>query len=152
MERRLRAAVAALAVGFGCLAAPPPAAAQGADAALDARLRSIETAFRRGDASGVRSSSAATGKVRVDLRELTNGPGSYGPRQLEVVFTKIFEGQATREFGFRREDVRVAGPGTAFARGRWVRSAGDRESTDTLTFTLREESGQWRIHEIRTSR
>jgi hypothetical protein len=144
--------MATLAVAVGCLAGPLGAAAQEADAALSERLRSIETAFRRGDASALRSSSAATGKVRVDLRELTNGPGSYGPRQLEVVFTKIFEGQQTRAFSFRKEDVTVAAPGTAFARGQWVRGAGARESKDTLTFTLRDESGQWRIHEIRTSR
>jgi hypothetical protein len=152
MERTRLAAAAALVLALSCLGVSRPVAAEDADAALAARLRRIETAFREGDASGIRLSSATTGKVRIDLRDLTNGAGSYGPGQLEVVFTRIFAGQQTREFGFRKEDVTVSVPGTAFARGRWVRRDGTRESTETLTFTLREESGQWRIHEIRTSR
>lgn len=145
--RAVRAALWALA-----LSCAGPAGAEALDPALGARLRHIESAFREGDAGAVRAASASGGKVRVDLRDLTSGPGSYGPGQLEVVLSRIFQAHQTREFGFRDEDVRVSGPGTAFARGRWVRRAGNRETSETLTFTLREESGQWRIHEIRTSR
>jgi hypothetical protein len=131
---------------------PRPVGAADIDQALEARLRRIEAAFRDGDAAGVRLSSAPSGKVRVDLRDLTSGPGSYGPGQLEVVFDHVFQGQQTREFTFRKEDVTVSVPGTAFARVRWVRREGGRDTSESLTFTLREESGQWRIHEIRTSR
>jgi hypothetical protein len=82
------------------------------------------------------------------------GPGSYGPSQLEVIFGRIFDENRTRQFSFKDEDVAVSGPGIAFARGRWVRKTGrgGTETTDTVTFTLRQESGDWRIHEIRSSR
>ena len=48
----------------------------------------------------------------------------------------------------------VTTPGVAFARARWLRKAsgGGSDVTDTVTFTLRQESGDWRIHEIRSSR
>jgi hypothetical protein len=143
----------ASAVLLGCAGSAPASAAPAVDAGLSARLRRVETAFRTGSASTLRSGLTA-GKVRVDLRELTDGAGTYGAGQLEVIFTRIFDDNRTREFTFRDEDVTVSGPGTAFARARWVRRArpGGAEATDTLTFTLREEGGDWRIHEIRSSR
>jgi hypothetical protein len=122
-------------------------------AGLEPRLRRVEGAFRTGNASSLRSSLAGD-KVRVDLRELTSGAESYGSGQLEVIFARIYEDHRTREFSFRDEDVTVSVPGTAFARARWVRRprAGGPEVTDTLTFTFREDDGDWRIHEIRSSR
>lgn len=134
-------------------AAPWAAGAPALDAELSSRLRRVESAFRSGSASSLRSALAG-GKLRVDLRELTGGAGSYGAGQLEVIFARIFDENRTREFAFRDEDVTVSAPGTAFARARWVRRprTGGSEATDTLTFTLREEGGDWRIHEIRSSR
>ena len=84
--------------------------------------------------------------MRVDLKDVMEGPGSYGPSQLEVIFGRIFDENRTRQFSFRDEDVTVTGPGVAFARGRWLRKAsgGGSETTDTVTFTLRQESGDWR--------
>ena len=135
------------------------AAATGARAAplepaLSARLRRIETAFRSGDAGSLRPAFTANSKVRVDLKDVMEGPGSYGPSQLEVIFGRIFDENRTRQFSFKDEDVAVSAPGIAFARGRWVRKTGrgGTETTDTVTFTLRQESGDWRIHEIRSSR
>jgi len=135
------------------------AAAAGAQAAtlepaLNARLRRIETAFRSGDAGSLRPAFTANTKVRVDLKDVLEGPGSYGPSQLEVIFGRIFDENRTRQFSFKDEDVAVSSPGIAFARGRWVRKTGrgGTETTDTVTFTLRQESGDWRIHEIRSSR
>jgi len=146
-------AAAALAAAAG-LHYSPPVLADGVDPQLSSRLRSIESAFRGGDAGALRPCFASSGKVRVDLRGLTDGPASYGPGQLQVVFEQIFDGNRTREFAFRKPDVTVPSPGTAFAKGRWVRRAktGGKESVDTLTFTLREENQDWRIHEILTSR
>lgn len=124
------------------------------DPALSTRLRRIEGAFRGGDAASLRPIFTTSGKVRVDLKDVMEGPGSYGSSQLEVIFDRIFDENRTREFTFRDDDVTVSTPGTAFARGRWVRKArpGGTDATDTLTFTLRQESGDWRIHEIRSSR
>jgi len=121
---------------------------------LSARLRRIETAFRSGDAGSLRPAFTANTKVRVDLKDVMEGPGSYGPSQLEVIFGRIFDENRTRQFSFKDEDITVSGPGIAFARGRWVRRSGrgGAEATDTVTFTLRQESGDWRIHEIRSSR
>jgi hypothetical protein len=121
---------------------------------LSTRLRRIETAFRSGDAGSLRPAFTANTKVRVDLKDVMDGPGSYGPSQLEVIFGRIFDENRTRQFSFKDEEVTVSGPGIAFARGRWVRKAGrgGTETTDTVTFTLRQESGDWRIHEIRSSR
>jgi hypothetical protein len=135
-----------------CAAAPLRAAT--VEPALSARLRRIETAFRGGDAGSLRPAFTANTKVRVDLKDVMEGPGSYGPSQLEVIFGRIFDENRTRQFSFRDEDVTVSGPGIAFARGRWVRRSGrgGAEATDTVTFTLRQESGDWRIHEIRSSR
>jgi Domain of unknown function (DUF4440) len=136
------------------LRASAPAHAEGVDPQLSSRLQRIESAFRGGDAGALRPCFAASGKVRVDLKDLTDGPASYGPGQLQVVFEQIFDGNRTREFAFRKQDVTVPSPGTAFAKGRWVRRtrAGGQETVDTLTFTLREENQDWRIHEILTSR
>lgn len=136
------------------LRASPPAHAEDVDPQLSSRLQRIESAFRGGDAGALRPCFAASGKVRVDLKDLTDGPASYGPGQLQVVFEQIFDGNRTREFAFRKQDVTVPSPGTAFAKGRWVRRtrAGGQETVDTLTFTLREENRDWRIHEILTSR
>src|SRR4029079_3496870 len=55
-----------------------------------------------------------------------------------------------RQFSFKDEGVAASGPGIAFARGRWVRKTGHggTETTDTVTFTLRQESGDWRIHYV----
>jgi hypothetical protein len=146
-------AAAALAAAAG-LNDSPLLRAEGPDPQLSSRLQRIETAFRGGDAGALRSCVASSGKVRVDLRDLTEGPASYGPGQLQVVFEQIFDDNRTREFEFRKQDVKVPSAGTAFAKGRWVRRArtGGHETVDTLTFTLREENRDWRIHEILTSR
>jgi hypothetical protein len=150
---RQGSAAAVLAAAAG-LCYSPLLHADGTDPQLSSRLQRIESAFRDGDAGALRPCFAASGKVRVDLRDLTDGPASYGPGQLQVVFEQIFEGTRTREFAFRKQDVTVTSPGTAFAKGRWVRRArtGGQETVDTLTFTLREENRDWRIHEILTSR
>lgn len=123
------------------------------DPALATRLRRIEGAFRNGDAASLRPAFTPSAKVRVDLKTVMDGPGSYGPGQLEVIFGRIFDENHTREFSFRDEDVAVSAPGIAFARGKWVRKARPgADATDTVTFTLRQERGDWRIHEIRSSR
>lgn len=142
------ALAAALLLPLCALAAAP------VEPPLASRLRRIEGAFRNGDAGSLRPAFTASAKVRVDLKDVMEGPGSYGPSQLEVIFGRIFDENRTREFSFRDEDVTVSTPGVAFARGKWVRkvrpAGGD--ITDTVTFTLRQESGDWRIHEIRSSR
>lgn len=120
---------------------------------LWSRLQRIESAFRQGDATSLRLSLSSAGKVRIDLKDLTDGPASYAPGQLQVIFDQIFEDYHTRDFAFRKQDVTVSSSGTAFARGRWVRRTRDaQEAVDTLTFTLREEGGDWRVHEILSSR
>ena len=148
--RARRTWVAALLVSASASAASPATL----EPALSARLRRIETAFRSGDAGSLRPAFTANTKVRVDLKDVMEGPGSYGPSQLEVIFGRIFDENRTRQFSFKDEDVAVSAPGIAFARGRWVRKTGrgGTETTDTVTFTLRQESGDWRIHEIRSSR
>lgn len=149
-----RRGIAAAALAAAGLAPSPALPAGELDPQLSSRLQTIEGAFRNGDAGALRPCFASTGKVRVDLRSLTDGPASYGPGQLQVVFEHIFDDHRTREFAFRKQDVTVPSSGTAFAKGRWVRRAraGGPETVDTLTFTLREERQDWRIHEILTSR
>jgi hypothetical protein len=149
MGVRQAAAVRAAAAFLACASA----AQAGVEPALATRLRSIESAFKKGSAGALRPGFTGDGKVRVDLKSVMDGPGSYGPGQLEVIFDRIFDENRTREFAFRDEDVTVSS-GIAFARGKWVRKArpGGTEATDTLTFTLRQEGGDWRIHEIRSSR
>jgi hypothetical protein len=128
--------------------------AQPPDSDLWSRLHTIEGAFRGGDAQSLRSAFPASGKVRVDLRELTEGPSAYAAGQLQVIFGRIFERHPTRDFAFGRDEVTTSASGMAFARGRWVRRGPQpgRDVIDTLTFTLREERGDWRILEIRSSR
>jgi hypothetical protein len=93
-------------------------------------------------------------KVRVDLRDLTDGQRSYGPGQFEVVLGQVFKAYQASELTFRPEDVKVSSPGTAFARGRWSRRSqpGAAAAVEYVTFTLREQAGDWRIHEILCSR
>ncbi len=145
----------ALAVAL-LLAAPAVGGADvdGPDQGLEVRLRRIESAFREGSAVSLRPSFSSSAKVRVDLRDLPDGQGSYGAGQLQVIFDRLFEQFRTQDFAFGTDDVRMPTHGTAFARGRWVRVGQPRgpETVDTLTFTLREESGDWRILEIRSSR
>jgi len=144
----------ALALLTAGAAAARPLHAQEAETPLSSRLASIEAAFRGGDAGALRASFALNCKMRVDLKGLTDGPAAYGPGQLQVVFEHVFSENDTREFAFRPQDVTVSPPGTAFAKGRWVRRTrpGGQETGDALTFTLREENHDWRIHEIVTSR
>jgi hypothetical protein len=124
------------------------------DEGLTARIRRVEAAFRRGDATELRASFAAAGKVRVELRDLTEGQSWYASGQLQVLFARIFEDYSTRELAFAAEDVSEPTPGTAFARARWVRRArrGGPEITETLVLTFRREKDEWRILEIRSSR
>jgi SnoaL-like domain len=124
------------------------------DEALTSRLQHIENAFRNGDASALRASFVASGKVRAELKGFTNGQTWYGPGQLQVIFGQLFEEFQTREFAFRKSDVTLSSPGTAFARSRWVRRGrrGGPEVADTLTLTLHAETNDWRILEIRSSR
>jgi hypothetical protein len=146
----LCAVTAALAVlvGPGRAAAAPGSTQE--DEALWSRLRRIEDAFRAGDAGALRASFPKTAKLRVDLPDVPGCPASYGPGQLQVVFAQIFADAPTRDFTFPPDQVTRPAAGTAFARARWARGAkGDRDApSDMLTFTLREEDGGWRIHEI----
>jgi len=151
----LRAVALAVALVAALLAASLAEPAPGdEDAALRSRLRRIEGAFREGSAGSLRRSLSESGKVRVDLKDLTDEPASYGCGQLQVVFARIFDENQTREFAFPKDDVTVSAPGTAFARARWSRRSrpSGQDSVDNLTFTLRRESGDWRINEIRSSR
>jgi len=129
------------------------AAASGAED-LPGRLRQVERAFRDGDATTLRLSIVTDGKVRVGLRDMTDGQGWYSPGQLQVLFARVFAEHVTREIAFGPEGVVEPTPGTAFARGRWVRRArgGGPEVVDTVVLTLREQGGDWRVIEIRTAR
>lgn len=155
-DRAKAAGRAAIAV-WACaalLAAPAGASAGQVEPLLWSRLQRIETAFRGGDAQALRALLPADAKVRVDLRSLTDGPRSYGPGQLEVVFQQIFAATETVELTFQKDDVKTPAAGTAFARARWARRQ-DRASPPTVesvTFTLRELAGDWRIYEILCSR
>jgi hypothetical protein len=130
--------------------APFPARAAGQEDALWSRLRRIESAFRSGDAASLRSSFPASTRLRVDLPEVPGGPASYAPGQLQVIFARLFTDAPTREFAFDREAVTRPSAGTAFARGRWLRGPSGVPSDEAraVTFTLREDGGDWRIHEI----
>lgn len=146
----------------GVLAAAILCATAGARAAsarpiepgLRARLDRIEKAFRDERAGALRQSFSDEAKLRVHIRDLPAAQGSYGPRQLEVIFGDIFSAYRTTDFRFGRDEVTVSSPNTAFARGRWRRRSrrGGEETLDTLTFTLRRRGQDWRILEIRSSR
>jgi hypothetical protein len=120
---------------------------------LNGRLRRVERAFRAADSMGLRSSFPSAGKVRVDLKQLSDGQNWYASGQLQFFFRRIFDAYTTSELRFREEDVAQPTPGMAFARGRWVRRPrrGGAEITETLVLTLREEEGDWRILEMLTS-
>jgi hypothetical protein len=120
---------------------------------LNGRLRRVEQAFRAADSMGLRSSFPSAGKVRVDLKHLSDGQNWYASGQLQVFFRRIFDAYRTSDLRFREEDVAQPAPGMAFARGRWVRRPrrGGPEITETLVLTLREEEGDWRILEMLTS-
>ena len=150
---RAVALVAALFLAVLLTSIAEPAPGDEPSPALRTRLTRIEGAFRDGSAGSLRQSFSETGKVRVDLKDLTDEPASYGCGQLQVVFGRIFDENQTREFSFPKDDVTVSASGTAFARARWSRRnrPGGQESVDNLTFTLRQESGDWRINEIRSS-
>jgi hypothetical protein len=130
------------------------ATAHEVEPSLWSRLQRIESAFRSGDAHALGALLPGEAKVRVDLRGLTDGPRSYGPGQLEVVFRQIFAAQDTADLAFRPEEVKVAAAGTAFARARWTRATAPGAAPAVLfvTFTLRAQDGDWRIHEILCSR
>ncbi len=121
--------------------------------ALWTRLRQLEDAFRRGDATTLRAACTPGAKIRVEMRDFPSGQGSFGASQLEVIFRQIFKSQTTRGLAFSRNGVKLSRPSTAFARGSWVhRPAGGIETTQALTFTLRAEGDDWRIQEIRSAR
>jgi hypothetical protein len=156
-DRIKATARAALLGGIGAVlvaASAGVASAGPVEPLLWSRLQRIESAFRNGDAPALRALVPGEAKVRVDLRALTDGPRSYGPGQLEVVFEQIFAASDSAELTFALEDVKVPSAGTAFARGRWTRRKGGSTppTVEWVTFTLREQGGDWRIHEILGSR
>ena len=129
-------------------AAAAPSRTMSRQEALAARLRHIESAFRQDDAAALRDSFTARGKLRLDLPQVPGCPASYGAGQLQVIFGQLFAAARTRAFAFvEGESDGAAGAETAFARATWAR-AGTAEPGQSLTFTLREEDGDWRIHEI----
>jgi hypothetical protein len=136
--------------------ARPALPASDLEPALCSRLERIESAFRAGDADALAPSLSSVVRVRVDLKDLPDGPTSYGTGQLQVILMQLFRKQRTREFSFRKldgkQDLVVSTPETAFARARWVRRNGSLDTTETLNFTLRQEGGDWRIYEILSSR
>jgi hypothetical protein len=139
---------------FGAMAlVPAPCVAHAAAPdALCARLKQIETAFRQGNAVSLRSTFASSGKVRLDLQELTTGPVSYAPGQAQVILSRLFEGRRTRDFGFQKGDLASDRSGTAFARATWSWQTRTRqEGCLSLTFILGEEGGDWRVREILAS-
>jgi hypothetical protein len=153
-RRRARRALARL----GCLALAlslsPWAGAEEVEPSLWSRLRRIEGALRGGDADALRASLAREGKVRLEVEGFTSGACSYGPGQLEVLLRRLLAEQPTRAFSVSREDVTVSGSGTAFARARWTRrdTATGALVDQAVTLTLREEAGDWRVHELLASR
>jgi len=130
----------------GAAAAP----ASSRQEALAARLHRIESAFRDDDAGALRASFTARGKLRLDLPEVPGCPASYGAGQLQVIFGQLFADARTRSFAFA-DDGGGNPEDTVFARARWAR-AGPGAPSQALTFTLREEDGDWRIHEIVAAR
>ena len=148
-----RAARAAFLFAVLVLGSTVRAPAEPVEPSLWSRLQRIEAAFRAGDAQALRALLPAEAKVRVDLPGLTDGPRSYGPGQLEVVFQQVFAATTDRELTFRPDDVKVPSARTAFARARWARKTGaSGAAPEFVTFTLRETGGDWRIHEILGSR
>jgi hypothetical protein len=147
------AVVGALVLAVLVLGSTAPSPAEPVEPSLWSRLQRIEAAFRAGDSGALRALLPAEAKVRVDLPGFTDGPRSYGPGQLEVIFQQVFAASTDRELTFRSDDVKAPGAGTAFARARWTRKAASgAAATDFVTFTLRENGGGWRIHEILGSR
>jgi len=132
-----------------CLPSRPAAAsaapAAGAEA-LASRLQRIEAAFRGGDAGALRASFTTRGKLRLDVPQVPGCPASYGAGQLQVIFGQLFAAARTRSFAFEQEDA-PSSDDTAFARALWRRDD-PHDGGQALTFTLREEDGDWRIHEI----
>jgi hypothetical protein len=150
----LRGAALALLVWLGPAATVRSHAPEAGEAALWARLRRLETAFRQGDATALRHASPGSGKVRLDLPPWTEGLAAYGPGQLQGVFGQVFAQRRTQAFSFPREQVDFSAEGTAFARGRWVWRPphGDSQTSETLVFLLRAEGADWRVQEIRRAR
>jgi hypothetical protein len=136
--------------------ARPALPANDLEPALCSRLQRIESAFRSGDAEALGPSLSSAVRVRVEMKDLADGAASYGTGQLQVIFTQLFQKQRTREFSFKKTDGKqdfvLSTPETAFARARWIRRSDSQETTETLNFTLRQEGGDWRIHEILSSR
>jgi hypothetical protein len=152
--KRVLAALRLLAPALLLSGSAALAPAEPVEPALWSRLQRIEAAFRTGDAQVLRPVLPVEAKVRVDLPGMTDGPRSYGPGQLEVVFQQVFAANPDRGLTFRPEDVKVAAPGTAFARARWSRKPGSGAAAtcEYVTFTLRAAGDDWRIHEILGSR
>ena len=144
----------ALALAVLLLGSAARAPAEPVEPSLWSRLQRIEAAFRAGDAQALRALLPAEAKVRVDLPGLTDGARSYGPGQLEVVFQQYFATREDCDLVFRPGDVKVPSAGTAFARARWARrdGAGAAAPAGSVTFTLRADGSDWRIHEILGSR
>jgi hypothetical protein len=136
----------ALCLAARVAAAAPAPAAPARQEALAARLHHIESAFRQDDAGALRGSFTNRGKLRLDLPQVPGCPASYGAGQLQAIFGQLFADAGTRAFAFAEGDG-AAPDDTVFARATWARG-GTGTSSQALTFTLREEEGDWRIHEI----
>ena len=120
---------------------------------LEARLGQIEAAFRGNDAGALRAACLGSGRVRLEVTGVGAAQAGVGPGQLEMLFRQAFAEQRSTAFAFDRPTLRLSPPATAFARARWSKEGRDGAPVhDILTFTLRDEGGDWRIEEIRSTR
>lgn len=142
----LACAAALLAVAAG------PVRAQAPDAGLRTRLDALERALRDGNAGALRDSVSSRARVHVDLRGLTDGQQIWAAGQLEVAFAGFFAARRATGFALQHASLDRAGDDLAFVRGTWTRSAAGGPVVEGLAFTLRIESGDWRVFEIRTTR
>lgn len=129
-----------------------PLAAVEDDAALRARLDALERALRSGDADALGASVARRGRIHVDLRGLTDGQQVWGAGQLRVAFAELFAERRTSGFALQAATLSRSGEDLAFVRGTWTRAAPGGPVVESVSFTLRLESGDWRVFEIRTAR
>ncbi|MFQ5767842.1 MAG: hypothetical protein ACE5ID_07660 [Acidobacteriota bacterium] len=115
---------------------------------LDGAVQTIQSAFRRGEASRLRSLLPREGRIYLSVPSLTSGRGYFSAGQCESILAEAFRRHPPQDF--RTDPPQQEEDGRATLQGH-MKVTGRRGKTVSLIlhFLLSQEDEVWYLREIR---